>query len=124
MKFTLVHQLARQRAAQACLDAPEGWEVWIIEPKRTSAQNRLLHALLQELSGRAWFGKPRGMEDWKMLMVSAHAVATRKDTEIVPGLEGELVALREPTANMTISRLSSLVEYIKAWMSSTEREAA
>lgn len=124
MRFTLVHQTARQRAAQACLDAPEGWEVWIIEPKRTSAQNRLLHKLLQGLAGRIWFGKPRTMEDWKMLMVSGHAVATRRDTEIVPGLEGELVALRESTANMTKSRLSSLVEYIQAWVANEDQEAA
>lgn len=121
MKYTLLHQEARQRAAQACLDAPEGWEVWITKPKRTPAQNRMLHRLLQELEGREWFGKPRNLDDWKMLMVSAHAAATRKDAEIVPGLEGELVALRESTASMTTSRLSSLIEYIQAWMANAGR---
>ena len=109
---------------EAVMTAPDGWVVLITEPKRTLAQNALLHALLQELEGREWFGKPRSLDDWKMLMVSGHAMATKRDAEIVPGVEGELVALRESTANMTKPRLSSLVEYIKAWMSHEDQKAA
>jgi hypothetical protein len=51
----------------------------------------------------------------KVLFVSAHAVATGEGSDVVEGLEGELVNLRESTAEMTISRMGSLIEYVSAW---------
>jgi hypothetical protein len=114
--FRLVHKTARDRAIEAIRNAPDGWIVVVQEPTRTLEQNSLLHGLLQELDGKEWFGKPRSMLEWKVLTVSGHAIATGIGADVVPGLEGELVNLRESTAKMTVSRLSSLVEYIKAWM--------
>jgi NinB protein len=51
-----------------------------------------------------------------VLLVSGHAIATGHEADIVPGIENELVNLRESTANMSIKRLSSLIEYIQAFM--------
>jgi hypothetical protein len=82
----------------------------------------MLHALLQELDGKEWFGKPRSMIEWKVLMVSAHAVATGNGTELVQGLEGELVNIRESTAKMSVKRLNSLIEYIQAWKATIGRK--
>ena len=65
-------------------------------------------------------GKPRSVSDWKILMVSGHAIATKRPTELVPGLEGELVALRESTAQMSVARMNSLIDYIQAWMANAE----
>jgi hypothetical protein len=48
-------------------------------------------------------------------MVSGHAVATKEEAEIVPGLEGEFINIRESTALMSIKRGSSLIEYTLAW---------
>jgi hypothetical protein len=42
-------------------------------------------------------------------------VATNTPAEIVPGLEGEFINLRESTANMGKKRGSSLIEYSLAW---------
>lgn len=35
--------------------------------------------------------------------------------DMVPGLESEFVNLRESTANMSVARSSSLIEYVVAW---------
>jgi hypothetical protein len=50
-----------------------------------------------------------------VLLVSGHAVATKLGAEIIPGLEGEFVNIRESTARMTKARSSSLIEYALAW---------
>ena len=52
-----------------------------------------------------------GHEEIKVLLVSAHAMATRRESEVVEGFEGEPVQLRESTAQMSKERLSSLLEY-------------
>ena len=48
-------------------------------------------------------------------MVSAHKIATGGKAEMVIGLEGEVINLRESTAQMGVQRLASLIEYITAW---------
>ena len=35
---------------------------------------------------------------------------------MVPGLESEFVNVRESSAHMSIARMTSLIEYIHAWM--------
>ena len=60
-------------------------------------------------------GKPRSMLQWKVIMVSAHAIATGEPNEMVIGIEGEVVNLRESTAAMSKKRFASLVDYVIAW---------
>lgn len=118
--FTLSHPRARSLALLAVRHAPDGYVV-IVRPRRRSLdQNALFHALCGELAGRAWAGKPRSAVEWKVLLVSGHAVATQQGAEVVEGLEGELVNLRESTAGMSTSRMSSLIEYAQAWMAGAE----
>jgi hypothetical protein len=63
-----------------------------------------------------WAGKVRTAEQWKVLLVSGHAAATKDGSgDIVPGLESEFVNLRESTALMSIKRGASLIEYTRAW---------
>ena len=85
--------------------------------KRSMDQNAKFHALCEDIakSGAQWAGKPRSAADWKILLVSGHAVATKADGEIVPGIEHEFVMLRESTASMTKARGSSLIEYALAF---------
>lgn len=116
-RFVLVHNTARQRAAEAVLSAPEGWEVVIKEPTRNSDQNAKFHAICGDLekSRLPWAGKPRVLGQWKVLLVSGHAVATNEGAEMVPGLEGEFVNLRESTALMSVRRSASLITYSLAY---------
>lgn len=81
--------------------------------KRTEAQSAKFHAICGDLqkSGLHWAGKPRTLLQWKVLLVSGHAVATGEGAEMVPGLENEFVNIRESTAQMSIKRGASLIEY-------------
>lgn len=94
-----------------------GSVVTIDPPRRTIDQNSAFHAICGDIakSGHEWFGKARSQDEWKVLLVSAHASATGTGCDMVQGLEGELVQLRESTAAMDKARSSSLIEYTVAW---------
>jgi hypothetical protein len=111
----LVHDEARRRAVEAVQQAPEGYRVTIEPPKRTGEQNARFHAICGDLAGHEWAGKPRNASEWKVLLVSGHAAATKEGAEMVPGLENEFVNLRESTAAMSKRRGSSLIEYAEAY---------
>lgn len=115
--FVLSHDLARQRAVEAVKEAPEGYAVTVAEPRRNLDQNAKFHALCSDIarSGLEWAGKRRTADQWKVLLVSGHAVATKEGAEMVPGLEGEFVNVRESTALMSVRRSSSLIEYAVAF---------
>lgn len=83
---------------------------------RSDQQNRLLHALFADVARQAeWMGKKRTAIEWKLLFVSGHAVATKQGADLVPGLEGEFLNLRESTARMSKARMASLLEYVISW---------
>lgn len=107
----------RQRALDAIKEAPDGWKVTVQPPTRSLDQNAKFHSICADLTHmRAeWAGKPRCIDEWKALLVSGHAVATKQGGEIVPGIEGELVSIRESTATMSKARSSSLIEYAEAF---------
>lgn len=96
--------------------------VTIAPQQRSNDQNAMFHAIIGDIvrAKLEWAGKTRKDHEWKVLLVSAHAVATAEDEdgrrgEVVPGLEGEFVSLRESTANMGVGRASSLIEYTLAF---------
>lgn len=115
--FRLVHAEARRRAADAVRDAPDGYVVRVEEPKRNLEQNAKFHAICADIvrMRAEWAGKRRNIAEWKALLVSGHAVATKHGGEVVPGLEGEFVSIRESTASMSKARSSSLIEYAEAF---------
>lgn len=129
--FVLAHDLARQRAVQAVQNAPEGWAVRITEPTRTLEQNAKLHAIFSDVAQQEkYIGRELTATQWKTLFISGHAVATGLGADMVPGLENEFVNIRESSANMSVARMSSLIEYTTAWGSqqgviwTNERRAA
>lgn len=115
--FFLVHDRARAGAVEAVRQAPPGWVVEVRPPNRTLDQNAKFHAMCGDIarSGMQWYGKPRISAEWKVLLVSGHAVATKEGAEMVPGLEGEFVNLRESTARMSKKRSASLITYTLAF---------
>lgn len=120
MHFILAHETARSRAQNAVQQAPEGWQVIIKPATRSSEQNAKFHALCSDIakSGMRWAGKERTAAEWKVLLVSGHAIATKEGAEIVPGLENEFVNIRESTAAMSKKRGASLIEYTLAFCAS------
>lgn len=110
--FTLINQHVRQNALTAVCDAPENWQV-VIQPKnRNLEQNAKFHAMCTELAEQAeHLGRKFTMEQWKHLIVSAHAIETKEPFEPICGLAGEFLNIRESTAKMTIKRMASLIEF-------------
>ncbi|MFQ1049062.1 recombination protein NinB [Avibacterium paragallinarum] len=104
----VIHSLALDEKSPAVVE---------IKPlTRTLAQNAKLHAMLGDIAKQCEFqGKKRDIETWKMIMVSAHKIATGGQAEMAIGLEGEVLNLRESTAQMGVKRLASLIDYVDAW---------
>ena len=119
--FQLSHAMARRNAAQAVMSAPDGFRVEIKPRTRSSDQNALLHALFGEVAKHAtWGGRRLTAAQWKVLFISGHAQATGLGSDMVPGLEGGVVNVRESSAQMSVARMTSLIEYILAWCAENE----
>lgn len=81
----------------------------------------MLHALFTEASRKfSWQGRQLTPAQWKVLFISGHAMATGLGADMIPGLEGEFVNIRESSAHMSVARMTSLIEYIHAWMADHE----
>ena len=111
-------------AIQQAWEFAKGWLVaggarLVLEVRpetRSDRQNRLLHALFADVAAQAlWMGQKRTPAEWKVLFVSGHSVVTKQGADLVPGLEGEFLNLRESTARMGKARMASLLEYVMAW---------
>ena len=115
--FQLSHQVARNNAANAVMNAQDGYMVEIKPRTRSLDQNAMLHALFTEAAKNAtWQGRKLTADQWKVLFISGHNIATGHGADMVPGLESEFVNIRESSAQMSIARMTSLIEYINAWM--------
>lgn len=123
-RFILVNERVRHNAAAALMKAPDGFTVAIAPATRNLDQNAKFHAICTDLekSEMQWFGKRRDADAWKVLLVSGHTKATAGEVDIVPGLEGEFVNVRESTSRMTVARASSLIEYALAFCASHDVE--
>ena len=84
--------------------------------ERSLPQNSAFHAICGDVARQAqYMGKPRTPDQWKVLFISGHAIATGVGAEVVPGLEGEFLNIRESSAKMSKKRMNSLIEYTTAW---------
>lgn len=124
LTMRLFEPVQAHRAIEAAWRHAKGWLgaggsrlVLEVRPEtRSDRQNRLLHALFGDVAKQAlWMGSSRTPEQWKLLFVSGHAIATKQGADMVPGLEGEFLNLRESTARMSKARMASLLEYVMAW---------
>ena len=116
-RFILINPRIRQNAVQALFATPDGFTATFAPPIRSGDQNSMFHAICTDIakSGYEWFGERRTPDEWKVLLVSGHSVATKREAKIVPGLEGEFINIRESTARMSVARATSLIEYTLAW---------
>jgi len=119
---TAITPTNRPRLVRMIEQTADGWIVGLDEPTRSLAQNALFHDLCGAIakSGFKWMGKPRTAAEWKVLLVSGHAIVTGQGAEVIAGLEGELVNIREPTSRMSIKRANSLIEYVEAFCACNE----
>lgn len=116
-RYILISDHVRQNAMRAVHIAPAGYAVTVSPATRSTDQNAKFHAICSDLakSPLVWAGKRRSLEEWKVLLISAHSVATNSKGEVIPGLEGEFVAIRESSARMSVARAASLITYALAF---------
>lgn len=114
---SVINQATRPKIAKALSETQDGYYVSIKPPTRSLQQNAYFHDLCGEIAkaGVYWMGKPRTADQWKVLLISGHGIATGRGAEVVAGLEGEIVNIRESSAQMGIGRLNSLIDYTLAF---------
>ena len=120
--FELLPSKAERAHAHAAIDdAPAGYLVRIGPATRSLQQNAALHALFTDIAKtHKHMGRKLTAQQWKTLFISGHAIATGLGADMVPGLENEYVNVRESSAQMSVIRMSSLMEYVQAFMAHQE----
>ena len=130
--FRLSHNTARQNAARAVLEAPEGFMVRIEPPKKSRDQEAMYHAIFAEVANRHTFmGKKWDAETWKRLLVDAFARVKAAEGEpiqghgaMVPNLDHTgFVQLGVQTRRFTKKEASEFIEFLHAWMAEQEATA-
>lgn len=95
------------------LDKDKPVTIRITDYKRNLDQNAKFHAMVADIARQVqWRDKWLKPEQWKVLLISGHAVATKQEADVLPGLEGEYVNIRESSAQMSVKRMASLIEYM------------
>lgn len=77
---------------------------------RTSAQNRIAHALFSDFA-RSWSceGVRLTAAEWKIVLCSYHEAALAE----ADGREAKPIPLPESTSKMDVTRMDNFIEYIK-----------
>lgn len=99
-----------ERMARATVHRP--WKVDVsFDDGRTNEQNRMLWALLRDISREVvWHGQKLKSEDWKAIFSAA-----QKGQRMVPGIEGGFVLLGASTSRMSKAELNEMIEMILAF---------
>lgn len=91
--------------------------------RRSDVQNARLHAMFSDIAKRHLFnGRRLTLEQVKVMFISGHSIVTGNGADLVVGLEGEAVNIRESSARMSVARMASLIEYTAAWAANNGME--
>jgi ABC-type sugar transport system ATPase subunit len=83
----------------------------IKENRRSTNQNSMMWALLSDIASQVeWHGQRLSKNDWKWIFTAAV-----RHQRMVPGLDGGVVYLGEPTSAMSKQEISDLIELIYAF---------
>ena len=88
---------------------------------RSQKQNRLLHAMLNEIAKQAeWAGSKRDIEVWKRLLTAAWCRARGESIEILPALDGHGIdVVFRRTSQLSRAECAELCDFIFAWCAQT-----
>lgn len=103
--------------AKAALLAGHRLTLELRPEKRSDAQNRLLHALLSDISKqKEWAGAKRDVDTWKRLLTAAWLRSRGEHIEMLPALDGKGVDIVfRKTSQLTKAECSELSEFVMAW---------
>lgn len=107
----------QKQFAKQCIDAAETDQVCFIKKaRRKELQSAKFHSMCGDVARQCKFmNRSLTKVQWKVIFISGHAIATGLGADMVPGLEGEFVNIRESSAEMGVRRMASLIEYVMAW---------
>ena len=110
-QFKLITPLARQLAAKAVSDAPDGYVAEVKPATRTLDQNAKLWAMLSDISKQVdWHGNKLNNEEWKHVFTAALS-----KQKVVPGIDGGFVVLGQSTSRMNKKDFAEMIELILAF---------
>lgn len=103
--------------AKAALLAGHRLTLELRPEKRSDAQNRLLHALLSDISKqKEWAGAKRDVDTWKRLLTAAWLRSWGEHIEMLPALDGNGIDIVfRKTSQLTKAECSELSEFVMAW---------
>lgn len=103
--------------AKAALMAGRRLTLELRPEKRSDAQNRLLHALLSDISKqKEWAGAKRDVDTWKRLLTAAWLRSRGEPIEMLPALDGNGIDIVfRKTSQLTKAECSELSEFVMAW---------
>ena len=112
LSFKLSHATARQRAAQAVLDAPHGYVVEIGPETRTQAQNRLFWPLVADIRAQNADMAKFSPDQVKLRFLNA----LDSEMQFLPELwGGGMFAVGQRSSTLSKRDFSLLVELVFKW---------
>ena len=84
---------------------------------RSTAQNRLLHSRISDVSKQVqWAGKLRDIDTWKRLLTAAWLRTRGEAIELLPAIDGHGVDIVfRRTSSLVSAECAELADYILAW---------
>lgn len=122
--FHLVHAQARSRAAQHCMDAPDGYMVTVQEPTKRRIQEEKYHAMLGDISRQAEYaGRKWDTEDTKRILIDEFADEMRSagsplhnDSRIIPSENGlRIIQLNIRSSDFYVKEAAQFITFLQAW---------
>lgn len=115
--FKLTNTIARARAVEAVIGAPDGWRVELKADTRSLEQNSRLWPTLGEFAKQTDHnGRKLTDKQWRMVFLAQFWALKGAEMDLVLGLDGEtLVAVNErSTSDLTLAEMSEFLELIYA----------
>lgn len=114
--YRLIHSEARSRAAQHCMEAPDGWIVQIKPPTRSLDANAAMWLVLDAFSKQLQWPVNGVLEwltpeEWKDLLSAAFK---RETVRVAMGLDGGMVMLGLRTSKLPKAVFSEMLEFMHA----------
>jgi hypothetical protein len=111
-RFYLSGPYSRQKAKEEIDRAPHGYICEVREKKRSDDQNKILHALVDDIRAQVEGASEWSRDEWKLRFM--HAL--RNETRFLPELDGNGVfPVGQKTSELSVSQFSALVDLIYEW---------
>jgi hypothetical protein len=125
-RFILAHKIARQRAADAVMTAPDGHVVSIGPPNKKREQEEKYHAMIGDIAAQCQHvGRTWDEESWKRLLIDEFADQMRAAGSplhhdgagsVTPSLDGRrIVQLGIQSRRFWVAEASAFIEFLTAF---------